>query len=65
MVDSAAVLYPHRKKMDGSSNVLCLNCLATIAMEQEATETTGYAPHHVCSPWLMGKREIPGRGRAA
>jgi len=65
MVDSAAALYPHRKKMDGSCNVLCLNCLATISMEQEATGAGGYAPHHVCSPWLVAKREIPGHGRAA
>jgi hypothetical protein len=62
MVDSATALYPHRKKMDGSSNVLCLNCLATIAMEMEQE---GCAPHHVCSPWLTAKREIPGRGWAA
>jgi hypothetical protein len=62
MVDSVTGLYPHRKKMDGSTDVLCLNCLATIAMEQEEG---GYAPHHVCSPWLVAKREIPGRGRAA
>jgi hypothetical protein len=65
MVDSIAVVYPHRKKMDGSSNVLCLNCLATIAMEQDAAETVGHTPHHICSPWLSAEREIPRRERAA
>jgi hypothetical protein len=65
MVDRIAVVYPHRKKMDGSSNVLCLNCLATIAMEQDAAGTVGHAPHHICGPWLSAEREIPGRERAA
>lgn len=66
MVDSAAVLYPHRKKMDGSSNVLCLNCLATIAVESDdATEAIGDTPQHICGPWLEAARELPGSGRAA
>jgi hypothetical protein len=65
MVDSIAVVYPHRKKMDGSSNALCLNCLATIAMEQDTAERGGHIPHHICSPWLSAEREIPQRGRAA
>lgn len=69
MVDSAAVLYPHRKKMDGSSNVLCLNCLATIAVESDdatdATEAIDDAPQHTCGPWLEVAREASGSGRAA
>jgi hypothetical protein len=65
MVDSIAVAYPHRKKMDGSSNALCLNCLATIAMEQDAAEIVEHTPHHICNPGLLVEREIPERGRAA
>jgi hypothetical protein len=65
MVDSIAVMYPHRKKMDGSSNVLCLNCLATIPMEQDAAQIGGRTPHHICSPWLSEEQEISRRGRAA
>jgi hypothetical protein len=64
MVDSVAVLYPRRKKMDGSSNALCLNCLATISMELENTnEAAGCAPQHICSPGLAVARELPLRSR--
>jgi hypothetical protein len=59
MVDSIAVVYPHRKKMDGSSNVLCLNCLATIEMEQNAPETIGDTQDHICSPWLLQSGRFP------
>jgi hypothetical protein len=65
MMDNVAVLYPHRKKMDGSSDALCLNCLATIAMEPEGADTAADVSHHVCSPWLLGGGDKAGRGRAA
>ena len=53
MMATAAPLYPHRKKLDGSSNLLCLNCLATIAEEQEE----GGGLRHVCVSWLSEGRD--------
>jgi hypothetical protein len=66
MMNRVAVLYPHRKKMDGSANVLCLNCLATIAMEQEGEDTAAvYVPQHICTPWLPSGRENARCGPAS
>jgi hypothetical protein len=63
MIDTAPALFPHRKKMDGSSNVLCLNCLATIPIEQNGAGEPD--PGHTCDAWLSAGRDMAKRGHAA
>jgi hypothetical protein len=65
MIDTAVALYPHRKKMDGSSDALCLNCLATVTEMQHGSEASGYDPTHTCSSWLSAGRDKPARPQAA
>ena len=44
--------YPHRRKLDGSFDSICLNCLATIATSTDETELEAREKEHVCSKYL-------------
>lgn len=55
MADQASATHPHRPKMDGSSDSICLNCLATVAAKQEADRSDAEL-RHVCSPYFTAKR---------
>jgi len=57
MANPAAAAHPHRPKMDGSSDSICLNCLATVASkhEHEVGESSVEA-HHICHPYISGRR---------
>ncbi|MBB5317060.1 hypothetical protein HDF09_001729 [Edaphobacter lichenicola] len=57
MADQAAATPPHRPKMDGSSDSICLNCLATVVSkhEQEA-DKSNVESHHICAPYFSGRR---------
>ena len=49
MADQATALHPHRLKMDGSSDSICLNCLATVVAKHSAEHSSNEA-HHICHP---------------
>jgi hypothetical protein len=56
MTDKAAVVYPHRRKMDGSSDSICLNCLGTIARDEDwDDDATDFDVSHNCIPALKRK----------
>jgi hypothetical protein len=48
MSNNAVASYPHRRKLDGSFDLICLNCLATIAPANQEAESAGRDWHHVC-----------------
>jgi hypothetical protein len=56
MTDKAAVVYPHRRKMDGSHDSICLNCLGTIEMSLDETEATDFDTSHICNTTFVAKR---------
>jgi hypothetical protein len=41
--------YPHRRKLDGSLDFICLNCLATIAKSSDEAELEAREKEHVCA----------------
>jgi hypothetical protein len=55
MADQATATHPHRPKMDGSSDSICLNCLATVAAKQ-AVDQSDVQLRHVCGPSFTTKR---------
>ena len=58
MAEQASALHPHRPKMDGSSDSICLNCLATVAVQHDA-EQLDISLHHVCLPAFSPRRNAP------
>jgi hypothetical protein len=58
MAEQASATHPHRLKMDGSSDSICLNCLATVAANQEA-DHPDLLSHHVCLPSFTARRSTP------
>ena len=57
MPDQPAVVQ-NRRKMDGSLDLLCLNCLGTIVTAKDHAESVEHESHHICIPWLFSKRGI-------
>jgi len=55
MAEQASAAHPHRLKMDGSSDSICLNCLATVAAKHE-TDQSDVELHHVCLPSFSARR---------
>jgi hypothetical protein len=53
--------YPHRRKLDGSLDSICLNCLATIATSSDETELEAREKEHVCSKIFPEERLMAGR----
>jgi hypothetical protein len=58
MAEQASATHPHRPKMDGSSDSICLNCLATVAAKHNADQP-GVSLHHVCPPVFSPRRNAP------
>ena len=58
MAEQASALHPHRPKMDGSSDSICLNCLATVAVQHDADQLD-ISLHHVCLPAFSPRRNTP------
>lgn len=56
MTESAVPVYPMRKKLDGSLDSLCLNCLATIPTAKHEIDLDRYEAIHVCHPSFFMKR---------
>jgi hypothetical protein len=54
MTDKAAVVYPHRRKMDGSTDSICLNCLGTIARDEDGDGD--FDMSHNCIPAFKRKQ---------
>jgi hypothetical protein len=60
MADQAAATHPRRPKMDGSSDSICLNCLATVASKHEQdADKSGVELRHICHPYFSARR-TPG-----
>jgi hypothetical protein len=55
MPEVASSVHPQRLKMDGSSDLICLNCLGTITAKDRA-EQTDADTHHICHPSLSSVR---------
>jgi hypothetical protein len=49
MIEQASSGHPQRLKMDGSSDLICLNCLATITANNTGNQTEADS-HHICHP---------------
>lgn len=58
MAEQASTAHPRRPKMDGSSDSICLNCLATVAAKQEAGHPE-VPSHHVCLSSFSARRSTP------
>jgi hypothetical protein len=61
MTSLRPVFYPHRRKLDGSFDSICLNCLATIATSSDETELENSEKEHVCSKTFSEQRLTAGR----
>jgi len=53
MAEKSSASHPHRMKMDGSSDLICLNCLATVVAQHEADQPE---LQHVCPPAFSQRR---------
>ncbi|WP_158944762.1 hypothetical protein [Granulicella sp. S190] len=62
MAEQATAAHPHRPKMDGSSDLICLNCLATVVAKHDAGQSSGESLH-ICNPSFSGRR-IPAMQHA-
>lgn len=58
MSEIAVTVYPTRLKLDGSLDLICLNCMATISSAK--AEDPEYKPVHVCHPSFSIKRGTAG-----
>jgi hypothetical protein len=59
MIDRRPAFYPHRRKLDGSFDSICLNCLATVANSADESELDEFDSLHVCdSPAGMAGRKV-------
>jgi hypothetical protein len=55
MPEVASSVHPQRLKMDGSSDLICLNCLGTITAKERAEQTTAES-RHICHPSFSSVR---------
>jgi hypothetical protein len=55
MAEQASATPTHRLKMDGSSDSICLNCLATVSAKREADQS-GVDLSHTCHPSFSTRR---------
>ena len=59
MPEQASSVHPQRLKMDGSSDLICLNCLGTITAKERADQTTAES-RHICHPsFSSGRSSTP------
>ncbi|MEO6803023.1 MAG: hypothetical protein ABI197_07250 [Granulicella sp.] len=52
MPKSSNALYPFRRKMDGSTDLICLNCLTTVSAQPDEEFAT-YP--HICHSFLTAR----------
>jgi hypothetical protein len=50
MPETTTVAYPLRRKMDGSSDLICLNCLTTLTPAKQENESAEH--EHICHTFL-------------
>ena len=50
------VLYPHRRNRDGSFDIICLTCLATVAAGKSEPEFVELEKVHVCNAGFLADR---------
>jgi hypothetical protein len=55
MADQLSAAHPHRLKMDGSSDSICLNCLATLTPNHNSDQKESIRIH-ICHPSFTSKR---------
>jgi hypothetical protein len=55
MPELASSVHPQRLKMDGSSDMICLNCLGTITKKEQADHADADT-HHTCHPSFSAGR---------
>jgi hypothetical protein len=55
MSEQASSVHPQRLKMDGSSDLICLNCLGTITAKDKIDQTDAATPH-ICHPSFSSVR---------
>ncbi|MBB5342325.1 hypothetical protein HDF10_000275 [Edaphobacter lichenicola] len=57
MANQAAATPPRRPKMDGSSDSICLNCLATVvAKHDHEADKSNVESRHICHPYFSDRR---------
>ena len=56
MTNTRTEFYPHRHKLDGSFDSICLNCLATIFTSNNETELEAHEKEHVCHKFVSDDR---------
>jgi len=62
MSENSLAVNPHRPKMDGSLDLLCLACLRTIEAERNGA---GHDGTHVCDSNFPPERRSTGHHNAA
>ena len=55
MPEQASSVHPQRLKMDGSSDLICLNCLGTITANDKTDQADAATPH-ICHPSFSSAR---------
>ncbi len=55
MTEKAIVANTHRPKMDGSTDLICLNCLETIEAGRHQTDAVSSPIDHTCNSTSMAK----------
>jgi len=59
MPELASSVHPQRLKMDGSSDLICLNCLGTITAKDK-TDQADADTNHICHPsFSSGRNSTP------
>jgi len=57
MADQASITHPHRPKMDGSSDLICLNCLGTITTKpKHGADKSDINQNHICHTSFSARR---------
>ncbi len=53
-------LYPHRRKLDGSADLICLSCLGTITLSDEEAANESHLDHDcLSSPLFIASTRVP------
>ena len=60
MPEIASSVHPQRLKMDGSSDLICLNCLGTITAKDVADQADADM-RHICHPSFSSVRSSTQR----
>jgi hypothetical protein len=58
MADPRNRVHPHRQKLDGSFDTICLLCLATIANVAVEADLAAFERDHACDQDFLADREL-------